>query len=120
MLNLRTHDTGSSLLMDRPVSFLKLPDEVVNRMRETVIPPVGIAMVAPSRVGLYPFGDDLIVLYNYNERTVRVRLRFSGENAPAAPRTLLNPWRELQVSPPEPGWFEIRLDADEIAPFRFE
>jgi hypothetical protein len=119
-LNLRTHDTGTSLLMDRPVSFLKLPDEVVNKMRETVLPPVGVEMVAPARVGLYRFGDELLVLYNYNDRSVSVRLRSSGEHAAGASRTLVNPWREQRISPTEQGWFEISLEADEIAPLRFE
>jgi len=119
-LNLRTHDTGPSLLMDRPVSFLKLPDEVVNKIRETILPPIATRMVAPARVGLYPFGDDLVVLYNYNDRPLSARLRFFGESPHSSPRTLLNPWREQQISPSEQGWFEIRLDADEIAPLRFE
>jgi len=119
-VNLRTHDTGPSLLMNNRVSFLKLPAEVVNKMREAVLPPIGLEMVAPARVGLYPFSDNLLVLYNYNDRPLSARLRFFGESPHLSPRTLFNPWREQQISPSEQGWFEIRLDPDEIAPLRFE
>ena len=116
-LNLRTHDTGPSLLMDQPVSFLKLPDEVLNKMREAVLPPIGLEMVAPPRVGVYPFADDLLVLYNYNDRTAPVQLRFSQKTAGAQASRLLNLWRNQEIALSKEGWFEIRLDPDEIAPF---
>jgi len=118
LVNLRTRDTGGSLLMDRPVSFLKLPEAAVNKIRETVLPPVGIEMTAPARVALYPFEDHFLVLYNYNDHSVSVQLRLLGKSAEATPRKLYNPWQDQEISASAQNWFEIQLGPDEIAPFK--
>jgi hypothetical protein len=118
MVNLRTRDTGGSLLMDRPVSFLKMPEVVVNEIRETVLAPVSIEMTAPARVALYPFEDNLLVLYNYNDEGVSVRLRLADQGSESTPDKLFNPWRDQERSASAEGWFEIELGPDEIVPFQ--
>jgi hypothetical protein len=118
LVNLRTRDTGGFLLMDQPVSFLKLPESVVNKLRETVLPPIGIEMTAPARVALYPFEDNLLVLYNYNEASVSVRLRLAVNGSESAPDKLYNPWQDEEISASAKNRFEIELGPDEIAPFQ--
>lgn len=120
LVNLRTSDTGGFLLMDRPVSFLKMPESVVNKIRETVLSPVGIEMTAPARVALYPFDDNLLVLYNYNDKSVSVQLRPLGGGPKSTPLELYNPWREQKISASAENWFEIELGPDEIAPFQLK
>jgi len=120
LLNLRTADIGPELLMDRRVSFLRMPTAVLNRAREVVLAPTGLTMLAPARVGLYPFSDDLVVLYNYNGHNVSVQLRFRELTDHKQPRELVNPWREQRFVSSEPGSFTIQLDAGEIAPLELK
>ena len=75
-------------------------------------------MTAPARVAVYPFDDNLLVLYNYNDNSVSVQLRLLGKGPKSTPRKLYNPWQDQEVSVSAQNWFEIELGPDEIAPFQ--
>jgi hypothetical protein len=57
-----------------PRNLLRIPREELNRIRNKMLQPFGLAMDAPGMVALYLMGDDLIVLENFRDEAVAVTL----------------------------------------------
>jgi hypothetical protein len=62
-------------------SLLKLSREKLNAIRDRMLAPIGIKFDAPSKVGLYLIGDDILVIENFNVTSVNVAVdtKFSME-----------------------------------------
>ncbi|MBN1817536.1 MAG: hypothetical protein JW828_09245, partial [Sedimentisphaerales bacterium] len=70
-----------------PKSLLNLGREELNAIRNPLLKPFGLQLDAPNKVGLYLFGEDLIVLENFNDEPVAVTLRF---DKPVTPKPVLS------------------------------
>ncbi|HQE81923.1 MAG TPA: hypothetical protein PLM14_02915 [Candidatus Hydrogenedentes bacterium] len=86
---------GEVLLAPRRLGLLELPQTVANQLRAVFIQPLDLAMEAPARVTLQPFGERSLFVQNYNEEPVSILLRpvlqesgimyrdrFTGETVP--------------------------------------
>jgi len=60
-----------------PKSLLGLDREQLAKIRGPLLKPFGMSFDAPNKVGLYLFGDDLIVVENFNDEAVDVKLQLS-------------------------------------------
>ena len=69
---------GERFLAPAPVSFLQLPREAINRIRLSVTHHRPIAADVPARVGIYDFGD-VVVLENFRDEAVPVGLCLTGK-----------------------------------------
>jgi hypothetical protein len=61
-----------------PNNLLKLTREELNPVRDQLLAPMGMHFDAPNKVGLYLFGDNRIVIENFNDLPVDVTLGFAG------------------------------------------
>jgi hypothetical protein len=52
--------------------LMKLPNDRLQAIRQAMLQPFGLQFDAPARVALYLFGDDLAVVENFNDETVKV------------------------------------------------
>ncbi len=75
-------------LPENSYDLLSLPEPVLNKIRSAFSKELGVQLIGPGGVALYPFGSGQYVLYNMSDKTARVALRF-GKSVPAAG------WREL-------------------------
>jgi len=69
-------------LPDNSYDLLRLPEPVLDAIRKCFVAELGVRLVGPSGVALYPFGDRQYVLYNLNDGPAKVGLRFPA-GAPA-------------------------------------
>ena len=67
--NLYVLDVGSDTK-----NLLRLDQEDLNSIRNSMLAPFGVKFDAPSMVSLYLMGDDLIVIENFRDETVSVTL----------------------------------------------
>ncbi len=74
-------------LPENSYDLLKLPEPVLNKIRAAFVKELGVQLTGPGGVALYPFGAGQYVIYNMNDETAHVALRF-GKLLPAAG------WRE--------------------------
>ncbi len=68
--------------------LLRLPPGVLNAIRDAFAKDLGVQLLGPGGVSLYPFGSDQYVLYNMNDAPADVALRFEKEQRSGG-------WREL-------------------------
>ena len=61
-------------VMKDPKNILHFSKEKLNALRNPMLKPFGIQFDAPSMVALYLFGDDLLVIENFRDETVSVKL----------------------------------------------
>jgi hypothetical protein len=64
---------------DNSYDLLKLPSEVLNRIRQSFSKELGFTLQSPGKVGMYLFGQNQYVLYNMNNVTAPVSLRFTRD-----------------------------------------
>ncbi|HEY1794073.1 MAG TPA: hypothetical protein VGG34_14250 [Opitutaceae bacterium] len=100
-------------LPDNYYDLLRLPDAALNEIRNVFYSDLGVRLVGPGRVALYPFGDRQYVVYNMNESVEKVGLRF-----PAG--TPVDGWTErmhgerLVVTQPEEGFGATRQKETQV------
>ncbi len=63
-------------LPDNTYDLLRLPEPVLNSIRRRFFDELGVRLLGPGGVALYPFGERQYVLYNMNDGPVKVALRF--------------------------------------------
>ena len=69
-------------LPENSYDLLRLPEPVLNSIRRSFLDDLGVSLVGPGGVALYPFGERQYVLYNMNDGSAKVALRFPA-GAPA-------------------------------------
>jgi hypothetical protein len=69
-------------LPDNSYDLLRLPEPVLNSIRRLFSEELGVRLVGPGGVALYPFGERQYVLYNMSDGPAKVALRFAA-GAPA-------------------------------------
>jgi len=65
-------------LPDNSYDLLRLPEAVLNSIRRLFFEELGVRLVGPGGVALYPFGERQYVLYNMNDGPAKVALRFAA------------------------------------------
>ena len=70
---------GERFLAPAPVSFLDLPREAINRIRLTIAHRQPIFQDAPTKVSVYVLGDDVVVVENFRDEEITVRLKLEGK-----------------------------------------
>jgi len=63
-------------LPDNSYDLLRLPEAVLNAIRRTFFEELGVTLIGPGGVALYPFGERQYVLYNMNDGSAKIALRF--------------------------------------------
>ena len=63
-------------LPDNSYDLLRLPEPVLNSIRRRFSEELGVRLVGPGGVALYPFGERQYVLYNMSDGPAKVALRF--------------------------------------------
>ena len=63
-------------LPDNSYALLRLPEPVLNAIRRCFFEELGVRLVGPGGVALYPYGGRQYVLYNMNDEPAKVALRF--------------------------------------------
>jgi len=66
-----------------PKRLLNLSQEELDALREPLLDPLGVAFRAPNKTALYLFNDDSVVVENFNDRPVQVRLQGASFTVPA-------------------------------------
>ncbi len=61
---------------DNSYDLLRLPEPVLNSIRRVFFDELGVRLLGPGNVALYPFGDRQYVLYNMNGAPAKVALHF--------------------------------------------
>ncbi|MEW6203408.1 MAG: hypothetical protein AB1546_15620, partial [bacterium] len=77
VFNTRTfnYDEETTKLTVAQYAFMmNLPGEVVQVLRDEITEPLGIRLIAPTRVAMYLYGDKFIVLENFNDNEVNIEL----------------------------------------------
>jgi hypothetical protein len=69
-------------LPDNSYDLLRLPEAVLDAIRRCFFEELGVRLVGPGGVALYPFGERQYVLYNMSDEPAKVALRFAA-GAPA-------------------------------------
>ncbi len=87
-----------------PKSLLKMDRASLLNLREKMLKPFGIAFDAPNKVSLYLIGDDHVVIENFNDESVDVRLRMSGLRQ-----------AESLVKLPVDSEINLKLEGDELS-----
>ncbi len=65
---------GEVLLCPGPLGLMEIPENWANTIREIFNEPLGINMEGPVRVACQPFGENEMMIQNYNPDPVLVRL----------------------------------------------
>ena len=66
-------------LPDNSYDLLRLPEAVLNSIRRLFSEELGVRLVGPGGIALYPFGERQYVLYNMSDEPAKVALRFAVE-----------------------------------------
>jgi len=66
------------LEFDSKMELMTLPADSLNELRNHVLEPLGLRMDGPARVSLHLYDDDLIVLENFNDKSVEISLGLAG------------------------------------------
>jgi len=71
----------------QPVSLISLPAEIANWLRAVMLEPLGLGVgTERTKVGIYPFGRELLVLENFDHRPTEVQVAFDlGTFGPLGP-----------------------------------
>jgi hypothetical protein len=62
---------------DNPKNLLKLTRRDLKPIRDTMLAPLGMSFDAPNKTALYLFGDDLLVVENFNDEAIQAALTFN-------------------------------------------
>ena len=65
---------GEVLLCPRPLGLMEIPESWANTLRWSFNELIGIRMEAPARVSCQPFGENEMMIQNYNTKPVSVRM----------------------------------------------
>lgn len=82
---------GNMYVLNMPENeydLLKLPTEALNMIRRAFNNELGVELNGPGSIGMYLFGQKQYVLYNMNEQSADISLRFTKE-------VPISGWREL-------------------------
>jgi hypothetical protein len=71
-----------------PRDILRLGREELNNMRKSLLKPFGITFDAPAMVSIYLMGDDLVIIENFKDETVKVSLETEFSMNPEVKLTL--------------------------------
>ena len=115
---LRYPPESTRVTVGEPVPLIHLPDAIVALLRSRLLAHLGLQVEAPSRVGVYAYGRDLIALCNFNDKPVDAAVTLDlrrFEALPAAVRDLLG--RE-RVATDRGRHFAIRLEPRATYAFR--
>jgi hypothetical protein len=99
-------------LPDNTYDLERLPAEVLNAIRRCFFDDLGVQLVGPGGVALYPFGSRQYVLYNMNAGSEKVALRFPA-GTPVTGWTERMHSKQLHVSEVSSGGDEDRRDPAE-------
>ncbi|HLT71560.1 MAG TPA: hypothetical protein VKZ75_02870, partial [Cyclobacteriaceae bacterium] len=69
---------GEMLLAPKPLGLVNLPREWVNIIRASFNETLKLSADAPTRVAIQPFGDNELMVTNYNQEEVSVRIPASN------------------------------------------
>ena len=101
---------------DDPWDLMDIPTETLQEIRKKMLAPFGLSLDAPTRVAMYCFDSDLVILENFNDRSIQASLRLETK---ARPSLVL----ELSTSPVSleaaPGLARFELPARSLAAVRF-
>lgn len=80
ILELHSDQTKKSFygVLDSVRELMDLPREKVNALRRPLLEPLGVELSAPPRVSLYLYGRRKVVVENFNDESVEVRLASRG------------------------------------------
>ena len=109
VLNLRTHDTGEEMLMDKPVPWIDLPEPLANLIREVALSGTGLRLEAPPRVIVHPFSGNCVHLINARDTETSVRLRLAEPWFSASIRRIRVCPDNVELQPAPDGVFEFTL-----------
>lgn len=101
-------------LPDNSYDLLRLPELVLNSIRRLFSEELGVRLVGPGGVALYPFGERQYVLYNMNDGPAKVALRFAA-GTPTAGWTERMNGKNLTVGEVEEGHGPMVRHETEVA-----
>ncbi|RLC74891.1 MAG: hypothetical protein DRI61_15855 [Chloroflexi bacterium] len=61
-----------------PKNLLKLTRRDLKPIRDKLLAPLGMKFDAPNKTSLYLFGDDLLVVENFNDESIQATLEFNN------------------------------------------
>lgn len=97
-------------------SLMDLPSDKLRTIRERMLKPFGIEFDAPTRVALYLFGDDLVVIENFNDTEIETVLTIESRAKPTVALTI--PAKTVSISA-EPGSAKVQLPGRSLVALRF-
>jgi len=100
-------------LPDNNYDLLRLPEAVLNAIRRCFYEELGVRLVGPGGVALYPFGERQYVLYNMNDSSAKVGLRFP---AGASARTWKERMHGLSLAVTDVAPVKDRLGRETLVP----
>jgi hypothetical protein len=74
-------------LPDNTYDLLRLPEPALNAIRRCFAEELGVRLLGPGGVALYPFGERQYAIYNMSDEAAKVALRLP-------PRTPVRAWKE--------------------------
>jgi len=101
-------------LPDNSYDLLRLPEAVLNSIRRLFFEELGVRLVGPGGVALYPFGERQYVLYNMNDKPAKVALRLAAETPARAWKERMH-GKSLTVGDVEEGHGPMTRRETEVA-----
>jgi hypothetical protein len=90
---LRYGPDSERVTVGEPVPLIHLPQPIIALLRSRLLAHLGLQVEAPSKVGVYPYGRDLIALANFNDKPVEAAVTLDlrrFETLPATVRDVLS------------------------------
>lgn len=98
------------LPFESKLDLMTLPQEQLDKIRNHLLAPLGVQMNAPTRVAIYLYDEDLVVLENFNDESVEVSVRLPQPGSwkkvlsiPAAQEASLKGERDGKLTAVIPG-----------------
>jgi hypothetical protein len=107
-------------VLDVPEDLWSLMDVSPDRLRairERMLKPLGVQFDAPTRVALYLFGDDVVVIENFNDREIEAAVNMKSQARPSVALSI--PTSDVSLSA-ELGSAGVRLPARSLVAIRFD
>ena len=101
-------------LPENTYDLLRLPEAVLNALRRPFFKELGVRLLGPGGVALYPFGERQYVLYNMNDGPAAVALRLAGGTATGGWQERMHR-RSLKVRDVEEGHGPMARHETEVA-----
>jgi len=89
-------------VLDSIRDLMNLPREKLDALRRPLLKPLGVEFSAPGKVSLYLYGREKVVVENFNDKTVEVRLAVAGAKN-YKPAIVLPPSAKPKISPANGG-----------------